>query len=94
MKKKRNVGSSFDDFLEEEGIYHEVEAVDIKKCFAAVVSQKMEKENISKSKMAEMMETSRSAVNRLLDPGNNSITLKTMECAARAIGKKLKLELV
>jgi len=54
----------------------------------------MEKENISKSKMAEMMETSRSAVNRLLDPGNNSITLKTMECAARAIGKKLKLELV
>jgi predicted XRE-type DNA-binding protein len=94
MKKNKHIGSSFDDFLESEGIYHEVEAIAIKKYFAAMVEKKMEEEAISKSKMAEMMHTSRSAVNRLLDPKNNSITLHTMETAAKVIGKKIKLELV
>ncbi len=94
MKKHKNIGGLFDDFLEEEGIFHEVEAVAIKKYFAALIVKKMEDDNISKSRMAELMDTSRSAVNRLLDPYNNSITLKTMECAAKAVGKKLKLELI
>jgi predicted XRE-type DNA-binding protein len=94
MKKNKNIGSSFDDFLESEGIYHEVEALAIKKYFAALIEKKMQDESISKTRMAALMQTSRSAVNRLLDPTNDSITLHTMENAARAIGKKLKLELI
>ena len=94
MKGNKHYGSSFNAFLEKEGVYHEVEAMAIKKYFAAIVENKMKEESISKSRMAEMMQTSRSAVNRLLDPTNNSITLKTMENTARVIGKKLRLELV
>jgi predicted XRE-type DNA-binding protein len=94
MKNKNNLGSTFGDFLDSEGIYHEVEAMAIKKYFAALIKNKMKEESISKTKMAELMNTSRSAVNRLLDPNNDSITLKTMESAAKAIGKKLKLELI
>jgi antitoxin HicB len=92
--KKKHHGSSFDSFLEDEGLFHEVEAIALKKYFAAVVEKKMKDESISKSKMAELMHTSRSAVNRLLDPTNDSITLKTMENAAKVIGKKIRLELV
>lgn len=92
--KKKHHGSSFDSFLEDQGLFHEVEAIAIKKYFAAMVEKKMKDESISKSKMAELMHTSRSAVNRLLDPSNDSITLKTMENAAKVIGKKIRLELV
>jgi len=94
MKNKKHYGSSFDDFLEKEDIFHGVESIAIKKYFAAMVEKKMKEESISKSKMAELMHTSRSAVNRLLDPTNDSITLKTMENAVRVIGKKIRLELV
>ena len=94
METNKYYGSSFDSFLEEEGIYHEVEAIALKKYFAAIVENKMAEESISKTKMAELMNTSRSAVNRLLDPGNDSITLKTMENAAKVLGKKIRLELV
>jgi len=92
--KKKHHGSSFDSFLEDQGLFHEVEAIAIKKYFAAMVEKKMKDESISKSKMAELMHSSRSAVNRLLDPSNDSITLKTMENAAKVIGKKIRLELV
>ncbi len=94
MNKIKHYGSSFESFLEEDGIFHEVEAVAIKKYFAAMVEHKMNEESITKSKMAELMHSSRSAINRLLDPTNDSITLKTMEKAAKAIGKKIRLELV
>jgi antitoxin HicB len=94
MKKNKHLGDAFENFLEAEGIYHDVQASAIKKYFAALIQTKMESDNISKSKMATIMHTSRSAVDRLLDPRNDSITLKTMENAAKAVGKKLKMELV
>ncbi len=94
MNNNKHLGSSFDDFLEKEDIYHEVESIAIKKYFVAMVENKMIEDSITKSKMAELMHSSRSAVNRLLDPTNDSITLKTMEKAAKVIGKKIRLELV
>nr|WP_176704664.1 helix-turn-helix transcriptional regulator [Candidatus Magnetococcus massalia]CRH08270.1 conserved protein of unknown function [Candidatus Magnetococcus massalia]CRH08337.1 conserved protein of unknown function [Candidatus Magnetococcus massalia] len=89
-----HIGSDFDDFLEEEGLLAEAEAVAIKRVIAFQVGQMMEKQHISKSELARRMNTSRSAVDRLLDPENRSITLQTMEGAALAMGARLKVELV
>ena len=86
------IGSSFDDFLEEEGILAETEAVAIKRVIAYQLAQLMERQHISKTAMARQMKTSRSALNRLLDPENTSITLQTLERAAHAIGKRLRIE--
>ena len=88
----KHIGSSFDDFLEEEGILAEAEAVAVKRVIAYQVSQVMEKKHISKAAMAQQMKTSRSALERLLDPQNTSITLQTLESAAHAIGKRLRIE--
>ena len=92
--KPENIGSSLSDFLEEEGIREEVEAVAIKRVLAWEVQQAMEQEGLTKSDMAERMETSRAALDRLLDPENTSITLKTMQKAAAIIGKKLYISLM
>ena len=89
-----SIGSSFDDFLVEEGICEEVEAGAIKKIIAYQLREAIEKEHISKTALAAQLETSRAAVNRLLDPDNESITLLTLKKAANVIGKKLRLELV
>ena len=88
----KHIGSSFDDFLEEEGILAETEAVAVKRIIAYQVSQVMEKQHISKAAMARQMKTSRSALERLLDPQNTSITLQTLERAAHVIGKRLRIE--
>ena len=88
----KHIGSSFDDFLEEEGILAETEAVAVKRVIAYQVSQIMEKQHISKTAMARQMKTSRSALERLLDPQNTSITLQTLERAAHVIGKRLRIE--
>ena len=88
------VGSSFDDFLDEEGICDEVEAGAIKKIIAYRLQEAMENERLSKTTLAARLETSRAAVNRLLDPENESITLLTLKKAANVLGKKLRLELV
>jgi antitoxin HicB len=88
----RNIGSSFDDFLEEEGLLAEAEAVAIKRVITYQVAELMKSQNISKVAMAKKMKTSRSAVDRLLDPKNTSITLQTLENAAHAIGKRLRIE--
>ncbi len=90
----KHYGSSFDSFLEEENIFNEVEAIAIKKYISILIINKMKEDSISKTKLAQMMHTSRSSVNRLIDPNNISITLKTMEKAATVLGKKLKIELV
>ena len=89
---KRRIGSDFDDFLSEEGLLADAEAVAIKRVLAYQVSKLMEKQKISKSEMARRMRTSRSALDRLLDPKNSSITLQTLERAARALGKRLRVE--
>ena len=92
--RNNSIGSSFDDFLIEEGLSDEVEAGAIKKLIACQLQEIIEKEKISKTALATKLETSRAAVNRLLDPENDSITLLTLKKAANVLGKKLRLELV
>jgi len=90
---KRNIGSSFDDFLEEEGLLEEATAVAIKRHIATQLAEKMSAEQVSKSEMARRMETSRAALDRLLDPGNPSVTLQTLQSAAQALGGRLTIKL-
>jgi len=92
--KQKNIGSSFDDFLEEEGIYSDTEAVATKRVIAYQIQKMMEEERLTKKEMAERMHTSRSAFDRLLDPKNFSVTLQTLERAATALGKKVSIKLV
>ena len=91
--KNEYAGSNFDDFLEEEGLRADAEAAAIKRVIAYQIEMEMKRANLSKSAMAEKMHTSRSALDRLLDPANVSITLQTLERAALALGKSLKIEL-
>lgn len=92
--KKKNIGSSFDDWLREEGIYEEVTATAIKRVLARQISQEMADQKLSKSDMAKRMQTSRAALDRLLDPENNAVTLNTLFKAATAVGRQLRFELV
>ena len=87
-------GSSFESFLEEEGMYDDVNARAIKKVIAWQLSDALEKEKLTKTELASRMRTSRAAVNRLLDPENPSLNLQTMGKAARALGKRLAIQLV
>jgi antitoxin HicB len=89
-----HTGSSFDSFLEEEGILEEVEAAAIKRVIAWQLAEAMKKARISKKIMAERMGTSRSQLDRLLDPDNSAVHLQTIAKAARALGKRLRLEMV
>ena len=89
----KHIGSSFDDFLEEEGLLEEVEAVAVKRVLAWQLSQVMEARNMTKTELAEKMATSRASVNRLLDPGNASVSLQTMIKAAHALGKSLAIQI-
>ena len=88
------IGSSLDDLLEEDGILAEVTAIAIKRVLAWQVAQAMSSRGISKTQMAEQMRTSRTSLDRLLDPENTSVTLKTLERAATVLGKRLQIELV
>ena len=93
MKKNRHIGSNFDDFLLEEGLLAEAEAAAVKRVIAHQIKEEMAELHISKSALARMMQTSRSSLNRLLDPENASVTLLTLESVALALGKKLKVQL-
>ncbi len=92
--RKARIGSDFDDFLKEEGTYEATQAVAIKRVLAWQVKKTMKKQRLTKAEMARRMNTSRSQLDRLLDPGRNSVTLETLTRAARAIGRQLKVELV
>ncbi len=91
-KKNPHVGSSFDDFLAEEGLLADAETVAIKRVIVFQIVRLMEEEGISKSEMARRMKTSRSALDRLLDPENDSVSLQTLQRAAQALGKRLRIE--
>ena len=96
-KQKRKTdhrGSSFDEFLEEEGIREEVEAVAIKRVLAWQLGQAMREQQKTKQAMARQLHTSRSQLDRLLDPRNVSVTLDTVARAARALGKQLVIRVV
>ena len=92
--KKKNVGSNFDAFLEEEGIFEEVQETALKRVLAFKIRKAMEEKNLSKTEMAKKMKTSRSALDRLLNPDNDSGTLQTMKKAAHAVGRRLHFRLV
>ena len=93
MTTNKHIGSDFDEFLEDEGLLAEAEATAVKRLLAYQIRQEMEARHISKSALAEMMKTSRSSLDRLLDPDNGSVTLLTLESAALALGKKLKVQI-
>lgn len=90
---KKHIGTDFDDFLRDEGMLDEAEAAATKRVIAYQIAQEMERANVSQSELARRMKTSRSSVERLLDPDNPSVTLVTLERAARAVGKRLKVQL-
>lgn len=92
--KNKNIGSSFDDFLNEEGLLAQTEKNATKRVIAYQIEELMKKNKISKSSMAKRMHTSRSSVDRLLDPNVNSMTLHTLEAAAGVLGKQIRVELV
>ena len=94
MKKKGHIGSSFDDFLKDEGIYAEVTARTIKRVIARQLDALMHDEGLTKSALAKRMQTSRAQLDRLLDPDNESVTLATLTRAAQAVGRHLRMELV
>jgi antitoxin HicB len=91
--KNKNIGSNFDDFLKEEGMLAEVEAAAAKRVISYQISQTMKQKKINKSRLANQMGTSRSALERLLEPKNVSVTLLTLEKVALALGKKLRIQL-
>jgi antitoxin HicB len=88
-KKMDHSGSTFDSFLDKEGIREEVEAVAIKRVLAWQLEQAMRERQKTKQAMAKQLHTSRSQLDRLLDPQNVSVTLDTIARAARALGKRL-----
>jgi predicted XRE-type DNA-binding protein len=90
----KHIGSDFNDFLKEEGIYEETNDIAIKRVIAYQLEQEMKAQSITKTKMAEMMNTSRAVINRLLNPDNSSLTLHTLESATNALGKRLNISIV
>ncbi len=90
---KKHMGSSVDDFLKEEGIFEVAQTQAIKEVVAWQLAQAMKKRRISKSRMATLLKTSRTQVDRLLDP-KNDITLSSLQRAAAMVGRRVTIELV
>lgn len=91
--EKGHLGQSFGDFLKEQGTYEETVATSIKRVVAWQLQQVMSEQKITKVEMAKRLETSRSQLDRLLDPENDKISLSMLSRAASAVGRKLTLEL-
>ncbi len=89
----KHTGSTLDGFLDEDGILAEAGAVAIKRVLAFQLAEIMQQQKLTKTQLARRMKTSRSALERLLDPENASVTLLTLERAARALGRRIKVEL-
>ncbi len=94
MAKNPHTGSFFDDFLKAEGIYEACTAAALKKVLAWQIEQEMEKKHITKTAMASRMKTSRSQLDRLLDPEKTGVSLETMQRAAAVVGRELRVELI
>jgi len=90
---KNNLGSKFDDFLDDHGLLEDASAVATKRVIAYQLATAMEAKGLTKSEMARRMSTSRASLERLLDPTNSSVTLQTLQSAARALGGKLQVKL-
>jgi len=94
MKIKNAIGSSFDSFLKEENLFEEAQAIAIKRVLTWQIEQDMKKKRIAKNDMARRMRTSRSQLDRLLDPRNVSITLTTLARVGEILGRQVQLKLV
>jgi antitoxin HicB len=90
---KKNLGSGIDDFLKEEGIFEEAEAQAVKEVVAWQLAKAMKHKKISKNKMAALLKTSRTQVDRLLD-GRDDITLSSLQRAASVLGRRVSIKLV
>jgi predicted XRE-type DNA-binding protein len=93
MMAKKNIGSSLDDFLQEESMLEEATAVAIKRVIAWQIAEEMKTQSLTKTQLASKMHTSSASLNRLLDEEDTSLTLTTLASAAAALGKTIKLEL-
>ena len=89
---KQHMGSSIDDFLKEEGIFEEAQVQAVNEVVAWQLAEAMKKKNISKNKMATLLKTSRTQVDRILDP-KNDITLGSLQRAAAMVGRRLTISL-
>jgi len=92
--RNKHRGSSFEDFLKQEGLLENVHAAAFKRALALKMNDMLKEKRMNKSAMAARMRTSRAAVHRLLDPKNTSVTLATLNRAARSLGCKVKIESV
>ncbi len=90
---KKHIGSSFDDFLQEEAMLEEATAVAIKRVISWQIAEEMKNQQLTKTALAKRMHTSRATLNRLLDENDSSLTLTTLASAAAALGKKVNLQL-
>lgn len=94
MENKRGrIGASFADFLDEQGIREDVEGQAVKELIAEQITAAMKEKGLTKVAMAELMHTTRAQLDRLLDPGNPSVTLTTLQRAAKAVGRNLTITL-
>jgi antitoxin HicB len=87
-------GSSFDDFLLEEGLYEECTAIAIKRVLARQLAEEMKRQNLTKTEMAKQMQTSRAQLDRLLSPEKTGVSIETITRAASVVGRKVRIELV
>jgi DNA-binding Xre family transcriptional regulator len=94
MAENKHRGSTLDSFLEEEGVLEEFQARAIKEVIAWQLVEAMRERKLSKSKLATMMGTSRTQVNRVLDPNDGNVTIETLQRAAAVVGRKVQLQLV
>ena len=93
-KKKAHLGGSFEEYLKDQGTLAETTAIAVKRVLAWQLQQVMAEQRISKNQMAKAMQTSRSQLDRILDPDNDRIQLATLLHAARVLGRELRIELV
>jgi DNA-binding Xre family transcriptional regulator len=93
VTNKKHIGGGFDRFLGDEGLLEDAQAVAVKRVIAWQLDELMKRQALTKVELARRMNTSRAALDRLLDPDNPSVTLHTLHSAAKALGGKLKISL-
>ena len=93
-KQNGHIGSTFEDFLKDEGVYEETTAIAVKRVLAWQLKRAMQEQQMSKNRMAKAMNTSRSQLDRILDPDNENVQLDSIIKAARVLGLGLRIELV
>lgn len=94
MNDNPYTGSSFDNFLQEEGLQVECSAIAIKRVLARQLESEMKRQNLTKAEMARLMQTSRAQLDRLLDPEKTGVSIETITRAASVVGRQLRIELV